>query len=275
MQAERVRVPYGNVGLVKIPANVTDDQAIMLSDIFPTGYFGTDLAEIRPGDTVAIFGCGPVGQFAIISAFLKDAGRVLAIDAVPSRLEVARRLGAEAIDYNQEDPVLTIMELTGGIGVDRAIDAVGVDANMPTSGPAGKRAKPWAKKFEDQLKEIAPKAKPRNGNWHPGSGPSQVLLWATESLAKAGTLAIIGVYPQTATMFPIGEAVNKNLTVKMGNCNHRRYIPTLLRYVQSGIVDPSKIVTQKESFGNAIDAYKAFDKRESQWIKVELAPLQK
>jgi len=272
MQADSVRVPFGNVGLVKIPANVTDDQAIMLSDIFPTGYFGTDLAEIRPGDTVAIFGCGPVGQFAIISAMLRDAGRVIAVDAVTSRLAMARRLGAEVIDYNQEDPVAVIMELTGGIGVDRAIDAVGVDANMPTSGPAAKRAKLYAKRFENELKEIAPQVKPKNGNWYPGSGPAQVLLWATEALAKAGTLAIIGVYPQTATMFPVGTAMNKNLTIKTGNCNHRKYIPTLLRYVQSGVVDPSKVVTQKETFRNAIDAYKAFDKRESQWIKVELAP---
>lgn len=272
MQAEAVRVPYGNVNLVKIPRNVTDDQAIMLSDIFPTGYFGTDLAEIKPGDTVAVFGCGPVGQFAIISAQLKDAGRVLAVDAIPSRLAVARRLGAEAIDYNQEDPVATIMELTGGIGVDRAIDAVGVDANMPTSGPATRQSKQMAKKFEAERKEIAPQSKPKNGNWYPGSGPSQVLLWATEALAKAGTLAIIGVYPQTATMFPVGAAMMKNLTIKAGNCNHRKYIPPLLRLVQSGVVDPSKIVTQKESFRDAIEAYKAFDRRESEWIKVELAP---
>ncbi len=273
MQAESVRVPYGHVGLVKIPDNVTDDQAIMLSDIFPTGYFGTELAEIKPADTVAIFGCGPVGQFAIISAQLKDAGRVFAIDAIPSRLEAARRLGAEAIDYNQEDPVATIMELTGGIGVDRAIDAVGVDANVPTSGPATRQSKIFAKKFENERKEIAPRVKPKNGNWYPGSGPSQVLLWATEALAKAGTLAIIGVYPETATMFPVGAAMMKNLTIKTGNCNHRRYIPTLLRYVQSKVVDPSKIVTQKETFRSAIDAYKAFDRRESEWIKVELTPV--
>lgn len=272
MQAESVRVPFGNVNLVKIPGNVTDDQAIMLSDIFPTGYFGTDLAEIRAGDTVAIFGCGPVGLFAIISALLKDAGRVFAVDAVPSRLSVARRLGAEAIDYNQEDPVATIMELTGGIGVDRAIDAVGVDANMPTGGPASKESKQFSKKFQNERKQIAPDAKPKNGNWNPGSGPSQVLLWATAALAKAGTLGVIGVYPQTATTFPVGEAMMKNLTIKAGNCNHRKYIPTLLRYVQSGVVDPSKIVTQKETFRNAVDAYKAFDKRESQWIKVELTP---
>ena len=138
LQAERARIPFANVGLVKLPDEVTDNQAIMLSDIFPTGYFGADLAEIKPGNTVAVFGCGPVGQFAILSAMLKDAGRVFAIDRVPDRLEMARAQGAEVIDFEEDDPVEALLELTGGVGVDRAIDAVGVDAD-PSGQGAGRR----------------------------------------------------------------------------------------------------------------------------------------
>src|SRR6266571_9013392 len=131
LQAEKARIPFANVGLVKLPEEVSDDQAILLSDIFPTGYFGAELAEIVPGDTVAVFGCGPVGQFTIASAKLLGAGRILAVDQIPSRLDMARAQGAEVIDFSTEDPVQTILDLTGGIGVDRTIDAVGVDAERP------------------------------------------------------------------------------------------------------------------------------------------------
>jgi threonine dehydrogenase-like Zn-dependent dehydrogenase len=272
LQAEFARVPFANADPVKIGAGVTDDQAILLSDIFPTAYFGAELAEVGPGDTVAVFGCGPVGQFAVASAWLMGAGRVFAIDTVPSRLEMARWQGAEAIDFNADDPVEALRELTGGIGVDRAIDAVGVDANRPTKGPAAKEAKALKSEFEEELSEVAPKTHPEGDNWHPGDAPSQVLIWAVRGLAKAGTLSVIGVYPQSARWFPIGQAMNKNLTVKMGNCPHRRYLPKLLDLVRSGAVDPAKILTHKQPLGSVIDAYKAFDQRQPGWIKVELEP---
>ncbi len=192
LQAEYARIPYANAGLVKLPKEVTDDQAILLSDIFPTAYFGADIAEITPGDTVAIFGCGPVGQFAIVSARLFGAGRIIAVDTIPSRLEMARDLGAEVIDYNAEDPIEVIRELTGGIGVDRVIDAVGVDANAPDSGPAAKKAQQEAQQFQQQLQQIAPKTNPQNGNWHPGNAPSQALEWAVQALAKAGPSLRVG-----------------------------------------------------------------------------------
>ncbi|HEY8945240.1 MAG TPA: zinc-dependent alcohol dehydrogenase, partial [Polyangiaceae bacterium] len=242
LQAEKARIPFAHVTCVKLPDGVRDDQAILLSDIFPTGYFGAKLAEIKSGDTVAVFGCGPVGQFAILSARLLGAGRILAVDTIPSRLEMARKQGAEVIDYEREDPVEAILELTGGIGVDRAIDAVGVDANRAHSGPAAKKSKELSTQFEEELKTIAPNPSPQGDNWHPGDGPSQVLVWAVDALAKAGTLAIIGVYPETATTFPIGKAVNKNLALNMGNCNHRRYVPELIELVSSGAVDPSAIL---------------------------------
>jgi threonine dehydrogenase-like Zn-dependent dehydrogenase len=272
LQAERARVPYANVGLVKLPDEVSDEQAIMLSDIVPTGYFGADLAEIRTGDTVAVFGCGPVGQFAIAGAFLHGATRVIAIDTIPSRLNMARAQGAEVIDFQAEDPVQVILRLTGGIGVDRVIDAVGVDATQPHEGPAAKQAQKQAPQFKQEVEQIAQKANPRGDNWHPGDAPSLALSWAVETLAKAGTLGIIGVYPDTARTFPIGMAVNKNLTVKMGNCHHRRYIPMLIDFVRRGTLDPAKILTQAEPLTSAIEAYKAFDTRQPGWMKVKLEP---
>lgn len=273
MQAEKVRVPFANVGLVKLPPEISDEQAIMLSDIFPTGYFGAELAEIKHGDTVAVFGCGPVGQFVIASAKLMGAGRIFAIDRIPERLEMAAAQGAEIINFDKEEPVLTLKRLTGGIGVDRAIDAVGVDAVKAESGPAAKEAKVNEKEFARQVEQVAPQTKPqKDGTWTPGNAPSQALLWAVEGLAKAGTLSIIGVYPQTAQFFPIGAAMNKNLTLRMGNCNHRKYIPHLVELVRSGIIDPAKILTNVEPLTSVIDAYEAFDKREAGWIKVELKP---
>jgi threonine dehydrogenase-like Zn-dependent dehydrogenase len=272
LQAEYARVPFANVGLVKLPEEVTDEQAIMLSDIFPTGYFGADIAEITDGDTVAIFGCGPVGQFAIASAKLMGAGRIFAIDTVPSRLEMAQDQGAEIIDFNRDNPVEVLQELTGGSGPDRVIDAVGVDAEPATSGPAAKESAKLKKEFEEEREKIAPKAKTRGDLWIPGQAPSQVLLWAVEAVAKAGTVSIIGVYAEESKTFPIGMATNKNLTIQMGNCNHRRYIPGLVELVRTGDIDPEQILTQQEPLTNAIDAYKAFDQRKPGWIKVELQP---
>lgn len=272
LQAEYARIPYANVGLVKLPNEVDDDRAIMISDIFPTAYFGAEIAEITPGDTVAIFGCGPVGQFAIASAQLLGAGRILAIDTIASRLEMARAQGAEVIDFNQEDPVEVIHSLTGGIGVDRAIDAVGVDATRPHSGPAAQPAEQQAQQFQQELQQIAPETNPQGGNWHPGDAPSQALTWAVQALAKAGTLSIIGVYPPTHRFFPIGIAMNKNLTINMGNCNHRKYIPMLVELVRNGSIDPKQILTQVEPLTSVIDAYKAFDQRQPGWVKVELVP---
>jgi threonine dehydrogenase-like Zn-dependent dehydrogenase len=275
LQAEYARVPYANVGAVKLPDEVTDDQAILISDIFPTGYFAAELAEIKPGDTVAVFGCGPVGQFAIASAKLMDAGRIFAVDHVESRLEMARGQGAETIHFEREHPVSALMQLTGGIGVDRAIDAVGVDAQRPHEGPASKEANAKAKDYKREVAEIAPNTNPQDGLWVPGDAPSQALEWAIQSLAKAGTLSVVGVYPLTARTFPIGMAMNKNLTLRMGNCNHRKYGPKLVEMVRNGSIDPTTILTQVEPITGAIEAYRAFDRRQAGWIKVELLPQSK
>lgn len=272
LQAEMARIPYANAIMVKVPDNVSDDEAILISDIFPTGYFGAELAKIHPGHTVAVFGCGPVGQFAILSAFLFDAGRVIAIDNIQSRLDMARDLGAEVINFDKDDPIKAVRELTGGIGVDRAIDAVGIDAVAPSGGPAAKAARQIKKQSEQELKEVAPKTSPEGDNWHPGDAPSQAVTWAITALAKAGTLSIIGVYPQTYRFFPFGLAMNKNLTIKTGNCNHRKYIPYLLNLVENGTVKPTRILTNIEPLTYAVDAYKLFDERGMGWVKVGLLP---
>ena len=269
LQAEKARVPFANVGLVKLPEEIDDDQAILLSDIVPTGYMAAENAQIKPGNTIAVFGLGPVGQFCIACAKLFDVGRIIAVDTIPSRLEMARAQGAEVLDYNQENPTEAIKDLTDGIGADRVIDAVGVDANMPHGGPAAKSA---AKKHAKEKERIAPDAKPKGGNWEPGDAPSIVLEWAVEAVAKAGTISIIGVYGEQNNSFPIAQCMEKNLTLMMGNCNHRRYLPHLIELVRTGSLDPSEVLTQAEPMTSVIDAYKAFDKRQPGWIKVKLEP---
>jgi threonine dehydrogenase-like Zn-dependent dehydrogenase len=249
-----------------------DEQALFLSDIFPTGYMAAEIAEIKPGDAVAVFGCGPVGQFAIASAKLMDAGRIFAIDCIPSRLDMARAQGAEVINFDVENPIDILRQLTNGSGPDRVIDCVGVDAVHAHHGPAAKEAVAKAAENKMDLKKVAPKTNPEDGNWEPGDAPGQVLDWMVKSVAKAGTISIIGVYPQTMKSFPIGEAMNKNLAINMGNCHHRRYIPMLVDLVRSGVVDPTEILTHEGPLVSAIDAYQHFDKREPGWIKVLLDP---
>lgn len=275
LQAELARVPYADTNLVRLPETVSDAQAILLSDIFPTGYFGAILAEVSPDKTVAVFGCGPVGIFAIVSAKLLGASRIIAIDNIPSRLEMASAQGAEVINFNLHDPIDTIKQLTDGRGVDCVIDAVGVDANHPEHGLLESLSPKTIKEshtFAKEVKTVAPKTHADGDNWHPGDAPSQAVRWAVKALKKVGTLGIIGVYPPEHTSFPLGEAMGKNLTIKMGNCNHRKYIPSLIELVAAGVIDPSKVLTQHGSIANAIDAYKAFDKREDGWVKVMLEP---
>lgn len=271
MQADYVRVPFANVNLVPIVQKIDDDSAILCSDIFPTGYFGADLAHIHHGHTVAVFGCGPVGQFAIASAFYMGATRVLAVDRLSDRLDVARKLGAETISFDEEDPTEAIRELTGGIGVDRVIDAVGVDAEPASSGP-GKPSRGEKKEFKHEVKEAAPKTNPDGGHWEPGQAPSQALRWSVEGAAKGATVSIIGVYPPNFEHGPIGQAMNKNLTIRAGNCNHRKYIPKLLALMASRTVDLDLILSNVEPMQSAIDAYKTFDERQPGWLKVELKP---
>jgi threonine dehydrogenase-like Zn-dependent dehydrogenase len=270
LQAEYARVPYAYTNLVAIPPGVTDEQAIMVSDIFPTAWFGARLAEVTDGDVVAIFGAGPVGQLAALSARMQGAGRVLIVDGNEDRLETARLQNAETVNFNREHPVEVIRELTAGIGADRVIDAVGIDAQMPQAGPAAAEAAQLIGRFAAEQEQVAPRVAPQKGTWEPGDAPSLALRWATEAVAKAGTLAIIGVYPPQHEAFPVGAAMNRNLTVQMGNCNHRKYVPGLLAKIAAGHADPTTVWTQQETIPSALAAYEAFDRRDPGWTKVTL-----
>jgi threonine dehydrogenase-like Zn-dependent dehydrogenase len=272
LQAQYARIPFANYNLIPIPAEVSDPQAIILSDIFPTAWFGARLAEVGEGDTVAVFGAGPVGQLAILSAQLQGAGRVIAVDRLDDRLAIARLQHAEVIDFDAEDPVAAIRELTGGIGVDRVIDAVGVEAQRPVAGPAAEQADQQGEQFDQERETVAPQANPQGDTWVPGDAPSQALRWAVQATAKAGSIGVIGFYPPTLTWFPFGEAFSKNLSIKAGDCNHRRYLPTLVELVADGTADPSVFLTEHEPLTDVIAAYEEFDRREPGWLKVSLNP---
>lgn len=269
LQAEYARVPFAQTTLVRIPDVVTDDQAILVSDIFPTAWFGARLAGVSDGDTVAVFGAGVVGQMAIISAQRQGAARVLVVDGIETRLAAALEQNAEVIDFNREDPIATIKHLTGGAGVDRVIDAVGIDAQHPSSGPAAPSAEDAEAEHAEQ-REAAPDANPDGDNWIPGDAPSLAARWAIEAVVKAASIGVIGVYSPDFARYPIGEAMNKNLTLRMGNCNHRRYVPRLLDTIAAGLVDPTTLITQHAEPVAAIEAYERFDRREEGWLKTVL-----
>ena len=269
-QAETARVPWADVNLVVIPDGISDDQAILMSDILPTGWFDADLAEIEKDDHVLVFGCGPVGQMTIASAILMG-GQMIAVDRLPDRLAMAERQGAQVINMDEVDVPETVLKLTDGDGARRVIDAVGVDAQHAHHGHEEPSLLGKAKnKVEQYL--IEPAARKFGSHFVAGDNPSQVLDWAVECVAKAGTISIIRVYPPNDRVFPIGKAMNKNVTMRMGNGNHRRYYDVLIDHVMSGRLDPLTILTQSEPVTDAIKAYTAFNERQPGWMKVELLP---
>lgn len=270
LQAEYARIPWASNTLIPLPGNVDDDRAIMLSDIYPTAWFGAELAGIRRGDTVAVYGAGIVGQLSIAAAYRQGAGRVWAVDGVQSRLAQALGQNAEVIDFNAEDPVEALMDATMGVGVDAVIDAVGVDAQRPKSGPAAEKAREQAEQFAAEVDQVAPRTNVQGENWVPGDAPSQAAQWAVESVAKYGRIGIIGVYSPDLTSYPIGQATNKNLTIRAGNCDHRSVTPPLLDHVAAGLFDPAQFVTQHEPVNDVVDAYLHFDRRDEGWLKTVL-----
>ncbi|HLS76161.1 MAG TPA: alcohol dehydrogenase catalytic domain-containing protein [Nocardia sp.] len=267
LQAEAARIPHATNTLVRIPEGVTDEQALMVSDVLPTGWFGARLAQVGEGDTVLVLGAGVVGQCAIAAAKRQGAARVLVVDGLRDRLDIARAQNAEIIDFNAEEPVATVRELTGGIGADRVIDAVGVDAQAPKSGPAAADLPVDAETFEAERRAAAPEGNTGDGQWVVGDAPSLAARWATRAVAKAGTVGIIGVYPPGFDRYPLGETVGRNLTVQAGNCNHHRYVPGLLARVARGDIDPTRFVTRHVEPMSMIEAYQSFDRREDGWLK--------
>lgn len=271
MQAEYVRVPFAATTLVRLPDDVSDEDGVLLTDVFPTAWFGARLAAVAPGDTVAVYGAGPVGQLAAVSARVQGAGRVLVVDGVASRLETARWHNFETVDFNREDPVEVIRDLTGGVGVDKVIDAVGIDAQAPRRGPAARTTEREAAQDAAEQQAAAPDARPDGPRWCPGDSPAQVGRWAVETVAKAGTIGVIGVYVAPFSSWPIGAAMMRNLVVRMGNAPHRRYIPELVQLARTGAVSPSDFISQHQPVEHAVSAYQSFEQREVGWLKTTLA----
>ena len=252
-QAEYLRVPYADVGPLKLPSDIQDEKLLFLSDIFPTGYMAAENAEIEEGDTVAVWGCGPVGQFAIKSAWMFGAGRVIAIDNVIERLEMAASQGrAETINFDDVDVYDALMEMTDGRGPDRCIDSVGCEAHAGGT-------------LDGTIDAIKTSTFLATDRPH-------VLRQAIMCCRKGGTLSIPGVYIGFGDKIPIGAAMNKGLTIKQGQTHTHKYMPLLLDKIQAGEIDPSFVITHKVSLDDAPHAYKTFQQRDDGCIKVVLKP---
>ncbi|MDX1962042.1 MAG: zinc-dependent alcohol dehydrogenase [Pirellulales bacterium] len=252
-QAEYLRVPYADIGPLKIESNLTDEQVLFLSDIFPTGYMAAENCDIEPGDTVAVWGCGPVAQFAIQSAWMFGAERVIAIDQVPERLALARSHGkAETIDFSQSNVYETLQELTNGRGPDRCIDAVGCEAHSAGS-------------FDGILDTVKSAVYLTTDRAH-------VLRDAIRSCRKGGTISVPGAYVGQPDNFPMGPFMNKGLTMKAGQTHMQKYMRPLLDKIESGEIDPSFVITHRVDLEDAPAAYKLFRDKQEGCIKVVIKP---
>jgi threonine dehydrogenase-like Zn-dependent dehydrogenase len=252
-QAEYLRVPYADVGPLKVPTDIPDENLLFLSDIFPTGYMAAENCQIEEGDTVAIWGCGPVAQFAIKSAWMLGAGRVIAIDSVPERLEMAASHGnAETINFEDVDVYDALMELTDGRGPDRCMDAVGCEAHAGGT-------------LDGTIDSIKAKTFLATDKPH-------VLRQAIMSCRKGGTISIPGVYIGFGDKIPLGAAMNKGLTIKQGQTHTQKYMPILLGKIERGEIDPSFVITHRIPLDDAPAAYEIFQKKEDGCIKVVLQP---
>jgi threonine dehydrogenase-like Zn-dependent dehydrogenase len=250
-QAEFARVPFADVGPLKVPAGLTDEQVLFLSDILPTGWMGAEMCDIRPGDIVAVWGAGPVGQFAIVSAFLLGAEQVIAIDRFPYRLQMARD-GAKAthtINYEEESVLERLRELTGGRGPDACIDAVGMEAHGHGPQYAYDRAK-QAMRLEND-RPIA-------------------LREAILACRNAGTVSVIGVYGGFIDKFPMGSVMNRALTIRSGQCHVHRYMKPLLERIERGEIDPTFIITHRMKLEDAPKGFDLFMHKEDDCMKVVL-----
>lgn len=249
-QAEYVRVPFADVGPFKVPSGLRDEQVLFLTDVFPTGYMGAEMCNIRPGDVVAVWGAGPVGQLAIASARMLGAERVIAIDRFAARLRMAReRAGAtDVVDYEEVDVEEALQELTGGRGPDACIDAVGLEAHGHGPVYALDRAK-QALDLEDR--PIA-------------------LREAIRSCRNGGVVSVVGVYGGFVDKFPMGSLMNRGLTLRSGQCHVHRYLRPLLDHIERGEIDPSFIVTHRMKLADAAQGYSMFMNKQDECVKVVL-----
>jgi threonine dehydrogenase-like Zn-dependent dehydrogenase len=251
-QAQYARVPFADVGPLKVPPGVRDEQALFLSDIFPTGYMGAELCDIAPGDVVAVWGCGPVGQFAIKSARLLGAERVIAIDRFPYRLRMAReQSGAQTLNYEEVDVHDALKELTGGRGPDACIDAVGMEAHAP--GVVG---------AYDRVKQAVGLETDR----------AHALRQAIMACRNGGTVSVIGVYAGFIDKFPFGSIMNRSLTIKTGQAHVHRYMRPLLERIERGEIDPGFVITHRLPLDEAPRGYDMFLEKRDDCMKVVLTP---
>ncbi len=251
-QAEYVRVPFADIGAVKLPSSVTDEQALFISDAFPTGYMGADNCDIKPGDTVAVWGCGAVGLFAMRSAYMLGAERVIAIDRFSERLRKAQQFGkAEIINYEGTDVVEELKQMTGGRGPDACIDAVGMEAHGASLMGLYDKAKQGMRLETDR---------------------STVLRQAIQACGKGGTISILGVYGGYIDKFPIGVAFTKSLNFKMGQMQAQKYTRMLVDRVARGEIDPSEVITHRFSLDDAPRAYETFKHKNDECLRVVLRP---
>src|SRR5712671_52656 len=251
-QAEYMRVPYADVGPYRVPEGLTDEQVLFLSDIFPTGYMAADFCNLKGGETVAVWGCGPVGQFAIRSAFLLNAGRVIAIDTVPERLALAREAGAETLDFMKEDIYERIMDLTRGRGADACIDAVGTEAEASASLDSR-----W-----DRVKTAT----------FMGTDRPHVLRQAIHCCRNFGVVSIVGVYGGFLDKIPMGSAINRGLTFRMAQTPVQYYLPTLLQLIEEGRIDLSVVIIHTDPLEKGPELYDTFREKKDGCIKVVLKP---
>ncbi len=252
-QAQYLRVPFADVGPLKIESDLPDEQVLFLSDIFPTGYMAAENCDIEKGDTVAVWGCGPVAQFAIQSAWMFGAGRVIAIDRVAERLEMARTNGkAETINFDKEDVYDRLQEMTNGRGPDRCIDAVGCEAHATGAVDA----------VLDKVKSSVMLTTDR----------AHVLREAIMCCRKGGTISVPGAYVGFPDKLPFGAFMNKGLTMKSGQTHMQRYMKPLLKKIESGEIDPSFVITHRVKLEDAPEAYKTFRDKKDGCIKVVLKP---
>jgi threonine dehydrogenase-like Zn-dependent dehydrogenase len=251
-QAEYARVPFADVGTIKVPDGMPDEQVLFLSDIFPTGYMGAEMCDIQRGDTIAVWGCGPVGQFAMASAYLLGAERVIGIDRFPERLAMARNgAKAETINYEEQNVYETLMEMTGGRGPDACIDAVGMEAHSHGIGYVYDRAMQAVMGEADR--PIA-------------------LREAIMCCRNGGTVSVVGVYGGLIDKFPMGSVMNRSLTIKTGQCHVQRYMKPLLEHVQNGDIDPSFVITHPMRLEDAAEGYKIFSEKQDECVKIVLKP---
>jgi len=249
-QAQYARVPFADVDHIKVPGDLPDEKVLFLSDIFPTGYMAAENCNIKQGDVIAVWGCGPVGQFAIKSAYLLGADRVIAIDRFPERLRMAReKAGAETINYEQLNVLEALDEMTGGRGPDACIDAVGMEAHAP--GVYG---------LYDRVKQAAMLETDR----------PIALREAILACRKGGTVSVPGVYGGFLDKIPFGAAMNKALTIKTGQTHVQRYMQPLLERIQKGEIDPSFVITHQMPLDEAPEAYRMFRDKQDECIKVVL-----